>query len=326
MTNDILVFAEQRADAVHPAALQCLTPAKDLAAKTGGKVVACVIGGAINNAADAIEQAGAEQIITVSDPALEHYSPLRYRTALAQAIEKAQPRAILLAATFMGRDLGPRVAMRTGAGAATDCVEVALRDDGAVEVRRPLYNGKAYARVAFDKERSAVISIRPNTFAAPSGGSGAQRESLAYEPASDDERVKVKDVAKTGGDVKDVTEADIIVAGGRSLKNEENFQMLYDLAKMLDAAVGASRAACDAGYQPHSRQVGLTGKTVTPKLYLAFGISGAIQHLAGMRGSKTIVAVNTDAEAPIFKVADYGLNADLFKVVPLLTEEVRQLK
>ncbi|NLG44278.1 MAG: electron transfer flavoprotein subunit alpha/FixB family protein [Phycisphaerae bacterium] len=189
-----------------------------------------------------------------------------------------------------------------------------------------MYNGKATAHVAFAKDRPAIVSVRANTFPAPSSGAGgAARESVPYQAAAGDERITVKEVLKAGGEVKDVTEADIIVAGGRALKNQDNFQMLYDLAKALDAAVGASRAACDAGYQPHSRQVGLTGKTVTPKLYMAFGISGAIQHLAGMRGSKTIVAVNTDPEAPLFKVADYSVVGDLFKIIPLLTEEVKKL-
>ena len=326
MTNDILIFAEQRNDTAHPAALQIVTPAKALAEKTGGKVVACVIGDAINNVADAVDQTGVDQIICVSDPSLADYSALRYRTALAAVMAKVDPRAVLMPATFMGRDLAPRVAIKAKAGAAVDVIELQIGDDGGLDVKRPLYNGKAACHVSFAADRPAVISVRANSFAAPTGGGGAPRESLTFEPAAGDDRISVKEVAKAGGEVKDVTEADIIVSGGRALKSEDNFKILYDLAKLLDAAVGASRAACDAGYQPHSRQVGLTGKTVTPKLYLAFGISGAIQHLAGMRGSKTIVAVNTDPEAPLFKVADYGIMADLFKVVPLLTEEIRQLK
>jgi electron transfer flavoprotein alpha subunit len=326
MTNDILIFAEQRNDKLHPAALQIVTPAKALAAKTGGKVVACVIGDSIDAAVGAMDKAGVQAIVTISDPALGKYSALRYRTALAAVLEKVQPRVLLLPATFMGRDLAPRVAARTKAALATDVVELGIAGDGGLDVRRPVYNGKAFCHVRFPKERPAIASVRPNTFPAASGGGGAARETLAFSPAPGDERIDVKEIAKAAGAVKDVTEADIIVSGGRALKNEDNFRILFELAKELDAAVGASRAACDAGYQPHSRQVGLTGKTVTPRLYVACGISGAIQHLAGMRGSKVIVAVNTDKEAPIFKLADYGIVGDLFKVVPALTAEVRKLR
>jgi electron transfer flavoprotein alpha subunit len=326
MTNDILIFAEQRENRLHPACAQIVTPARQLSEKTGGKVVACVVGDSTDAAADAIDKAGVDSIITINDPSLKHYSATRYRTALAAAVKKADPRILLLPATFMGRDLAPRVAVRCGATLATDVIELSVKEDGALDVRQPVYNGKAFCHVTLPKARLAMASVRPNTFAAASGGGGAARESLAFEPAPGDERITVKEVARAGGEVKDVTEADIIVAGGRSLKSEENFKIIYELARELDAAVGASRAACDAGYQPHIRQVGLTGKTVTPKLYIACGISGAIQHLAGMRGSKTIVAINTDKDAPIIKVADYAIPHDLFKVVPLLTEEVRKLK
>lgn len=326
MTNDILIFAEQRDNKLHPACAQIVTPAKQLAGKTGGKVVACVIGDSTDAAAEAIDKTGVDSIITFSDPALKHYSATHYRTALAAAVKKADPRIVLLPATFMGRDLAPRVAVRCNGTLATDVIELSIKADGALDVRRPVFNGKAFCHVTLPQNKLAIASVRPNTFPAATGGGGAARESIPFEPAHGDERITVKEVARAGGEVKDVTEADIIVSGGRSLKSEENFKIIYDLAKELDAAVGASRAACDAGYQPHSRQVGLTGKTVTPKLYIACGISGAIQHLAGMRGSKTIVAINTDKEAPIVKVADYTIPHDLFKVVPLLTEEVRKLK
>jgi electron transfer flavoprotein alpha subunit len=326
MTNDILVFAEQRNDVVHPAALQVVTPAKALAATTGGKIVACLVGDKLDRALAAVEKTGVDRIITISNAQLGLYSAVRYRTALAAAITSVQPQIVLLAATFMGRDLAPRVAIKSQAALATDVVELSLTSDGTLDVRRPVYNGKAFCHVSFPKDRLAIASVRPNSFVAPVGGSGAAREALAYTPGPGDDRINVQEIARSAGAVKDVTEADIIVSGGRALKSEDNFKILYELALELDAAVGASRAACDAGYQPHSRQVGLTGKTVTPRLYIACGISGAIQHLAGMRGSKVIVAVNTDKEAPIFKLADYGIVADVFKVVPALTAEVRRLK
>jgi len=324
MTNDILVFVEQRDDKAHPGALQCVAPAKALAAKAGGKVVACIIGDNMDNVVAAVEQTGVDQIIKISDPALKLYSALRYRTALTAAIEKADPRVVLMATTFMGRDLAPRVAMRAKGAVANDVVELDFTGSNELDVVRPLYNGKASCHVVFPADKLAVATVRPNTFAAPTG-SGAASEDLPFAPAAGDDRIDVKECAKTGGDVKDVTEADIIVSGGRALKSEDNFKIIYELAEVLDAAVGASRAACDAGYQPHSRQVGLTGKTVTPKLYIACGISGAIQHLAGMRGSKVIVAVNSDPEAPLFGVADYGIVDDVFKVVPALKEEIIRL-
>lgn len=325
MSNDILVFAEQRNDKLHPAVAQVVAAAKTLAAKTGGKVIGCVVGGS-PGAADALDKTGVDQIVTISDPALAMYSALRYRSALAAAIQQLQPRVVLLPATFMGRDLAPRAAARLKLACATDVIELGIGGNGGLDVKRPVYNGKAFCHVNFPPGKTAIASVRPNTFPASTGPGGAARSTIAFTPAPGDDRITVKEIAKSGGEVKDVTEADIIVSGGRSMKSEENFKILYELAAELDAAVGASRAACDAGYQPHSRQVGLTGKTVTPKLYIACGVSGAIQHLAGMRGSKVIVAINTDPEAPMVKVADYAIIDDLFKVVPLLTQEVRKLK
>ncbi len=326
MTNDILIFAEQRNDHLNPIALQLVTPARELAAKTGGTVVACVIGDTLDATTNAI--AGCvDRIVTVSDPSLTRYTALRYRTAIEQVIGQVDPRVLLLPATFMGRDLAPRVAVRCKAGLATDVAELSLSDDGTLDVRRPIYNGKALAHVNFPKDRLAIASVRANAFPAADGGGAGERESLAFAASDGDDRMSCADVVKTGGAVLDVTEADIIVSGGRALKSEENFNaVIYPLAEALGAAVGGSRAACDAGYQPHSRQVGLTGKTVTPKLYIACGISGAIQHLAGMRGSKVIVAINTDPEAPIFKIADYGVVADLFTFVPLLAEEIGKVR
>ncbi|MBN2446886.1 MAG: electron transfer flavoprotein subunit alpha/FixB family protein [Phycisphaerae bacterium] len=326
MTDDILIFAEQRDNRIHPAALQLVTPARALADKTGGQVVACVVGDQIDTAAAAMNVAGVNRIITISNTSLAVYSATRYRTALVAAAEKVQPRVLLLPASFMGRDLSPRVAARLSAGLGTDVVELDLDGDGALEIHRPIYNGKASAKLTFARDRLAIATVRANTFPAPTDGGAAATESLAFTPGAGDDRITVKGIERAGGEVKDVAEADIIVAGGRALKNEQNFALLYKLAKELDAAVGASRAACDAGYQPHSRQVGLTGKTVTPKLYIAAGISGAIQHLAGMRGSKVIVNINTDPEAPLAQVADYTIQHDLFKVIPALTAEVRALK
>ena len=326
MGNDILILAEQRGGRLHATALQLVTAAKELAQATGGQVLACVVGHNIAEAAAKVGAEGVSKVVTVDDAALELYSPLQYTTAAAAVIQKTDPKAVLLAATFMGRDWAPRLAARLKAGLASDCTEVKV-DGGTVHACKGVCNGKAIAEFKFDPAHLAIITIRPNTFGAAATGDGSvASESLPFIAGEGDDRVRTTEVVSTSSGIKDVTEADIVVSGGRALKSAENFKILEELALVLDAAVGCSRAAADAGYQPHSRQVGLTGKTVTPKLYLAFGIDGAIQHLAGMRGSKTIVAINTKADAPIFQVANYGLVADLFQVVPVLTQEFRKLK
>lgn len=327
MTKDVLVFAEQRDGVLLSASVQCVAAAAPLAETLGGRVVCALIGHSIGDLADRMDDAGAAAAYIVDDEACGKYSALMYARALAAVIEKADPQIVLLPASSMGRDLGPRVAVRTNGALATDCIEFEIDDQSALLVKRPIYNGKAFNKVHFNPDRRQFASVRPNTFAAASG-SGAKAERVAISVAFDpsDKRQVTREIARTGGAEKDVTEAAIIASGGRSLKSEENFKIIYDLAHALDGAVGASRAACDAGYQPHIRQVGLTGKTVTPQLYIACGISGAIQHLAGMRGSRRIVAINTDPEAPIFKLADYGIVADLFTFVPLLTEEVKRIR
>jgi electron transfer flavoprotein alpha subunit len=219
------------------------------------------------------------------------------------------------------------VAARLGAALATDCTDITPHD-GELRVKRPMYCAKCIGEVALAADRLQVISVRPNTYAAPTSPTDPAPSTatpLTVAFTEQDTRVTAIAFEPTGGTVKDVAEADVIVSGGRSLKSEENFKILYELADVLDAAVGASRAAVDAGYQPQTRQVGLTGKVVNPRLYVACGIDGAIQHLAGMRGSKVIVAINTKPEAPIFGVATYGCVVDLFTLVPLLSEEFRKL-
>ena len=327
MGKDILVFIEQREGKILPASLQMMTAAKELAGGTGGAVVACVVGSGVGGLAGTVAQYGASRVYLVDDAGLANYSPLAYTKALCAAIEAADPQVVLVATTFMSRDLAPRVAIRAKAGLATDCTELKL-DGDKISVTTPLYCGKALGSFALATDGLKIVSIRPNAYAAgePDTSASADTQAVAVSLDDRDRRVTTTEVVRSGGGIKDVTEADIIVAGGRSFKSEENFKMLEELAELLDGAVGASRAAVDAGYQPHPRQVGLTGKVVTPVLYIACGIDGAIQHLAGMRGSKVIVAVNTKEEAPIFSVASYGCVADLFTMVPLLTEEFRRLK
>jgi electron transfer flavoprotein alpha subunit len=317
----ILIFAEQRDGQIHPATSQLIAAAKTLDPSAERHLV--VIGDDLDQTKATLAAHDVTRVLTMESPDLKRYHPRGYAQALTTAIEQVEPKLTLLPATFMGRDLAPRVAVRAKAALATDCT--ALRYEGeALIVERPAYMGKVIATVALATDRSSIVSIRPNTFA-PDQPTGAN---AAIEPLDVTlELGSLQNTAceSTSSGEKDLADADIVVSGGRSLKSEENFKILYELAHVLDAAVGASRAACDAGYQPHSQQVGLTGKTVTPRLYMAFGIDGAIQHLAGMRGSKCIVAINTKKEAPIFGVAQYGCVADLFVMAPLLTEEFKQV-
>lgn len=322
----VLVFVEQRQGRIHDASMQALAAARVLAEPVGQPVHAVVVGSGLDSLVERIGQAGAEVVHLADDPQLAQYRARPYSRAIAAAMQSSGADTLLLATTFMGRDVAPRLAARLGAAIATDCVHLARQND-RIRVRRPFFSGKCVGEMELAADRPRVISIRPNVFAAPP--STPARPTVvplagSFEP--DDPAVQFVELLRSAGGTKDVTEADVIVAGGRSLKSEANFQILYELAEVLDAAVGASRAAVDAGYQPHSRQVGLTGKIVTPRLYIACGIDGAIQHLAGMRGSKVIVAINTNPDAPIFQVATYGCVADLFELVPLLTQEFRRLK
>jgi len=326
-TSNILVFAEQRDGKIHPASFQLLALATRLASETGGRAEACLIGSGVDSLTSQLAAFGAGKLYTVDDAEFATYRAAPYAAALSAAIDAADPKAILVPTTFMGRDIAARVAAKKRAALAIDATEVKLDGDDLV-VSKPMYAGKFSGTFRLSGNRLQVVTVRTNAYAAgdPQDGASVETQPVQVALSDNDKRMNVKEVVATGSGVKDVTEADIIVSGGRALKSEENFKMLYEMAELLDGAVGASRAACDAGYQPHTRQVGLTGKVVTPKLYIACGIDGAIQHLAGMRGSKVIVAINTKKEAPIFKVATYGCVCDLFKLVPLLTEELRKAK
>jgi len=327
MTNNVLVFVEQRAGKILPATYQLLHVANELASKTGGQAQACVVGKNIGGLAGDLGSRGAAKVYLCDHAELEFYRAMPYTAAVIAVIDAADPKVVLFPTTALGKDLAPRVAVRKDASLVIDCTAVELAGDG-LEVTTPMYCGKVLSRFGMDAGRLQIATVRSNVYPAAEPRDGAapatQSVSVALRPA--DTRLKFKEITGTTSGIKDVTEADIIVSGGRSLKSEENFKIIYELARVLDGAVGASRAACDAGYQPHTRQVGLTGKVVTPALYIACGIDGAIQHLAGMRGSKVIVAINTKKDAPIYKVATYGCVADLFALVPLLTKEFRAAK
>ncbi|MEJ2721883.1 MAG: electron transfer flavoprotein subunit alpha/FixB family protein [bacterium] len=325
MTNDILVFAEIREGAFKKINRELISAGLAVADKTGGAVHVAAIG---NDIGAAVEEAGkfpVQKVFTVKDPLLEKYSTQGFATALEAVIKQADPLIVLLGATAMGKDLAARVAARLDAALMTDCTEVDV-EDGALKVKRPVFSGKVYANVVSTNDGIKMASVRPNIYpAVDPGGDPAEVVDVAVSITKDQIGALVKEIEATSSGRKDITEAEIIVAGGRSLKSEENFKLLEELADVLGASVGASRAAVDAGYVQHSQQVGQTGKVVNPKLYIAVGISGAIQHLVGMRTSKVIVAINKDPNAPIFQNADYGIVGDLFEVVPLLTEELKKM-
>lgn len=320
----IAVFMETRDGKIKKSSLEALSEAKRRAAEMGVETSAVLVGGAVADLAPSAFALGAARVFALENPALADYSSQGYALALAEFIGEAKPAALFFAATAMGRDLAPRVAARLGAGLASDCVKIEVKA-GALEFTRPIYAGKAYLSFTL-RSTPKLATLRPNTFAlgeAVSGGGEVVRKSVAIPDGA--VKGRVAGVIKEDSAEVDVTEADVVVSGGRGLKGPENFALLRDLAAVFPrAAVGASRSAVDSGWIGHQHQVGQTGKTVSPNLYVAVGISGAIQHLAGMSSSKVIVAVNKDAEAPIFKVADYGIVGDLFEVVPRLRDELKK--
>jgi electron transfer flavoprotein alpha subunit len=320
MARNVLVLAEVRNGALRPVSFECIAAGKLIAA--GGSVTALLIGQGDSFAGELIAR-GADKVIAIPGDHLTQYTPEGWLAALQSAFTAVGADAVLIPHTGLGRDLAPRFAMRNAAGMVSDAIDVKL-EGGAPVFTRPIYAGKAYAKQVVT-EGLIVATIRPNNLAAlpaDAGRTGAT-ETLAAPTA--DLKTVIKEVVRKATGGVDLTSAKIVVAGGRGVKSADGFKPLYELAEVLGAAVGASRAAADAGYCDYALQVGQTGKTVTPDLYIACGISGAIQHLAGMSASKVIVAINKDPEAPIFKVADYGIVGDLFEVVPLLTAEFKAL-
>jgi len=323
MASGVMVIAEQRDGKLRKTSLECLGLATKLAGDLGGGVTACLIGSGVEGLASELGKYGAEKVYLCDGDVFANYSPDGYAAAAAAAAKEADPALILLGASSYGKDLGPRAAAKMGTGLSSDCVEVTV-DGGTVKSKRPVYSGKCFANTEAIAS-PAICSVRPNVV--PVGDEvGAAGEVVKVDAGVSDVKSKVKELNITATGRPELTEANIIVSGGRGMKDKENFKILEDLADVLGAAVGASRAAVDSGYADVAQQVGQTGKVVNPTLYLAFGISGAIQHLAGMRTSKVIVAVNKDEEAPIFQKADYGIVDDLFKVVPVMTEEIKKLK
>jgi electron transfer flavoprotein alpha subunit len=268
---------------------------------------------------------GATKVYLLENAALDRYSTQDYAAVLAGLVKKVGPAAIFFSATAMGKDLAPRLAARLGVGLASDCTRVSVRE-GGLEFIRPIFAGKALLTFRLTSSPQ-VVSLRPNVFPAAPAAAAGEVIREAVEIPTVQARAQVTEVLQESGGEIDVSEADIVVSGGRGMKGPENFELLREISALIPrSAVGASRSAVDSGWIGHQHQVGQTGKTISPNLYLAFGISGAIQHLAGMSSSKVIVAVNKDPDAPIFKVADFGVVGDLFQIIPPLKEELKKLR
>ncbi len=322
MAQGILVVIHQENGRVRRVAHEILSLAQSLAP---GHVTAVAFGDQVDQTQETLGRYGADQVVLLSDPIYHRYSSDGFAQALKGVCEVIDPEALFFPANAWGRDLAPRTAGTIGAGLASDCTEVYRGDGGRLGAIRPVYAGKAYARVAIHTPRQ-VFSLRPNVQTVVESGRAAEVVSVDLSLDASDFKAIVTEVQESQGAKLELTEADVIVSGGRGIKSPENFQILEQLADALGAALGSSRPVADEGWVPHSYHIGQTGKVVSPTMYVAVGISGAIQHLAGISGSKYIVAINSDADAPIFKAANYGIVGDLFEVVPRLAQAVRDIK
>ncbi len=317
----VLVFIEQREGKAKKASYELVAAS----AAAGNETHAVIIGDSVSGLANESAQFGANQVHLVQDAALKLYTAESYSRALLAAIKTVNPEIVLAAHTPMAKEFMPFVSVMADAALATDCTSLTF-NGGKLALKRPVYSGKASAEVEFTGAGMQMATIRPNSIGLPKPDTSKTADPGSISVDLSGLKTKILEVVKGNSARPDVTEAAIVVSGGRSLKNAENFKILEDLADTVGAAVGASRAAVDAGYRPHRDQVGQTGKVVSPSCYIACGISGAIQHLAGMRSSKVIVAINSDPQAPIFQIADYGIVGDLFQVVPALTTEFKKIK
>jgi len=321
MAKGIMIVAEQREGALRKISFELASTARKLADQSGDEVSAVLLGSGIEGLAAELAKYGVDKVFVGDNAALEPYVTEPHAQVTAKIIKDNDPAVVLFGASVQGKDLSARVAAKLAGGLATDCTDVKL-DGGKFIAVRPMYAGKCFGEVAFNIA-PAMASLRPNVFPAVENAKAGAVTKM--DVAVDAPKSKVLEVQKDTSGKVDLTEANIIVSGGRGMKGPDEYKILEELADLLGGCVGASRAAVDAGWRPQKDQVGQTGKVVSPNLYIACGISGAIQHLAGMSSSKCIVAINKDAEAPIFAKADYGVVDDLFKVVPELTAACRKL-
>lgn len=330
-TKDLWVFIEtDQAGSAKNVGLELLQPGRRLADKQNGKLVGIVIGCNVQAASDSAAEYGADELIVVDAPEYKHFSTDAYTKAICTLVEKYGPTTMLIGATNIGRDLGPRVACRLKTGLTADCTALDVDDEsGNMAWTRPAFGGNLMATILCPDHRPQIGTVRPGVFKKAEPQTGRRVTAVLEEIHVSPEEIRtelLEVISEAAGELVDLEGAEIIVSGGRGVGGPEGFGVIRDLAGALGATVGASRAAVDSGWISHSHQVGQTGKTVGPKVYIACGISGAIQHLAGMSSSKVIVAVNKDPDAPIFNVADYGLVGDLHEVLPLLTAQIKKGK
>lgn len=333
----VFVFAQQVDNKLSGIALELIGKGKDLAKDLNTEVTAVLVGHEVKDLADELAAYGADRVILVDDPELKEYRTEPYAHALSSVIEKYKPEIFLVGATAIGRDLGPRVSARIHTGLTADCTQLDIGDfpmnpipgkeqlHNQLLMTRPAFGGNTIATIACPEFRPQMATVRPGVMQKAPKVEGAKAVVEEFNPGftPDDKYVEILEVVKSVVDTVDIMDAKILVSGGRGVGSPENFKLLDDLAEVLGATVSCSRAVVDAGWKPKDLQVGQTGKTVRPNVYFAIGISGAIQHLAGMEESDLIVAINKDETAPIFDVADYGIVGDLNKIVPALTEKLK---
>jgi len=326
MAQGVMTIAEQRDGEIRKISYEIVSEGRRLADSLGQEVTTLLLGSNIKDKASTLGHYGADKVLVADDPRLETYTTDAYVSVIAELVKANDPAILLLGASVQGKDLSGRLSAKLGIGMAQDCTVFAI-EDGNLVATRPIYAGKAYAKVTFSDSFPQMGTARPNVMTMNEPDTSRSAEIVDASFTLDDSilKTKVADVMKDESGKADLTEADKIVSGGRGMKGPEHYKILEDLADVIGATVGASRSAVDSGWRPHTDQVGQTGKVVSPNLYIACGISGAIQHLAGMSTSKVIVAINKDPDAPIFQKADYGVVDDLFKVVPPLTEEIKKL-
>lgn len=326
--NGVWVFAEQREGQLQKVSLELLGEGRKIADKLGSKLTALLIGSKVQNLVEDLSRHGADEVLVVDAPELEHYTTDGYTKAICELANAKKPNIIFIGATFIGRDLGPRVAARLETGLTADCTSLDVDvESGDLLATRPAFGGNLMATIVCPDHRPQMATVRPGVFEKlPLGENDATVENVEIKFNSNDIRTKIVEIIKEHKDIVDISEANVLVAGGRGIGSEENFKMLKELAEVMNGSIAASRAAVEKGWVDKDYQVGQTGKTVRPNIYVACGISGAIQHAAGMQDSDMIIAINKDANAPIMKIADYAIVGDVNKVVPEFIAQLKAIK